>query len=90
MVPTPGAGLRAEGAAASEVGTLKLDRGQAQALMALDFPTVGVVRLALPRPENATMATVTHRFQSALDRLDRPLALLVVGLFLLALRRAER
>jgi hypothetical protein len=36
------------------------------------------------------MATVTHWFQTALDRLDRPLAFLVVALFLLALRRAER
>ena len=36
------------------------------------------------------MATVTHWFQSALDRLERPLAFLVVALFLLALRRAER
>ena len=32
------------------------------------------------------MATVTHWF----DRLDRPLAFLVIALFLLALRRAER
>jgi hypothetical protein len=36
------------------------------------------------------MATVTHWFQTALDRLDRPLAFLVVALFLLVLRRAER
>ena len=36
------------------------------------------------------MATVTHWFQSAIDRLDRPLAFLAVGLFLLALRHSER
>ncbi len=36
------------------------------------------------------MANLTHWFQAALDRLDRPLALLVVALFLLALRRAQR
>jgi hypothetical protein len=36
------------------------------------------------------MATVTRWFQSALDRLDRPLAVLVVAVLLLALRRAER
>ena len=36
------------------------------------------------------MATITHWLQSAFDRLDRPLAFLVVALFLLVLRRAER
>jgi hypothetical protein len=36
------------------------------------------------------MATVTHGLQTALDRLDRPLALVFVAAFLLALRRAER
>jgi hypothetical protein len=36
------------------------------------------------------MATVTHCVLSALDRLERPLAVLAVALFLLALRRAER
>lgn len=36
------------------------------------------------------MAAATHWFQSVLDRLERPLALLVVAVFLLALRRAEQ
>ena len=36
------------------------------------------------------MSTVTHWLQTALDRLERPLAVLVVALFLLALHRSER
>ena len=36
------------------------------------------------------MTAAALRFQPVLDRLNRPLAWLVVGLFLLALRRAER
>ena len=36
------------------------------------------------------MATATHWFQSVLDRFEHPLALLVVAVFLLALRRAEQ
>jgi hypothetical protein len=36
------------------------------------------------------MATVTCWFQCAIDRLERPLGLLAVGLLLLAIRRAER
>jgi hypothetical protein len=36
------------------------------------------------------MTVVTRWIQSALDCLDRPLALFAVAVFLLALRRAER
>ena len=36
------------------------------------------------------MAAVTCWFQCAIDRLERPMAFLVIGVFLLALRRTER
>jgi hypothetical protein len=36
------------------------------------------------------MATVTCWFQCAIDRLERPLGLFVIGVLLLALRRIER
>ena len=36
------------------------------------------------------MVAATRWFQSALDRLHRPLALLAVAVFLLVLHRAER
>ena len=36
------------------------------------------------------MSTVTCWYQCAVDRLERPLGLLVVGLLLLVIHRAER
>jgi hypothetical protein len=36
------------------------------------------------------MAAVTCWFQCAIDRLKRPLAVVVIAVFLLALRRTER
>ena len=57
---------------------------------ALDFPTVETRRLAFPESRSATMATVTCWFQCAIDRLERPLGLFVIGVLLLALRRIER
>ena len=36
------------------------------------------------------MAAVTCWFQCTIDRLERPLAILAIGVFLLVLRRAER
>ena len=56
----------------------------------LDFPTAGTSRLAAQVTGARCLAAVTRWFQSTLDRFDRPLAVLVVELFLLALRRAER
>jgi hypothetical protein len=87
----PGRVRALRGAAASDGGRLKLDPGSSSSRhQSLDFSTIGTSRLALPESRSTAMATVIHWFQSNLDRLDRPLAFLVVALFLLALRRTER
>lgn len=57
---------------------------------ALDLPTAGTSSLASLIAGAPAMATLSPAFPSPLAWLGRPLAFLVLALFMLALQRAER